>query len=153
MEAEFSLSSHFSGAKKNNGVRGRTLKFPEALDVPGYVLKHIMNGQHWPEGDATFHRRITIPVLLVYGLKDPLVSLVEMCEMERTVPKAYLELVPLAGHMVMSDCPRELNIMSQGRRSVFPRSFLAVSPMCRVMLLTFIKFWTWFTFSLKHFAL
>ena len=66
-------------------------------------------------GDATFHRRITIPVLLVYGLKDPLVSLVEMCEMERTIPKAYLELVPLAGHMVMSECPRDLNVMCQGR--------------------------------------
>lgn len=102
-----------SRPKQNAGVRGRTIKFPEALDVPGYVLKHIMNGQHWPEGDATFHRRITIPVLLVYGLKDPLVSLVEMCEMERTIPKAYLELVPLAAHMVMSECPRELNVMSQ----------------------------------------
>ena len=105
-----------------------------------------MNGQHWPEGvkaeiiskylsyiiiniimiagDATFHRRITIPVLLVYGLKDPLVSLVEMCEMERTIPKAYLELVPLAGHMVMSECPRELNVMSQGCDLQF-RGYLA----------------------------
>ena len=50
----------------------------------------------------------------MYGLKDPLVSLVEMCEMERTIPKAYLELVPLAGHMVMSECPRDLNLMCQG---------------------------------------
>ena len=49
----------------------------------------------------------------MYGLKDPLVSLVEMCEMERTIPKAYLELVPLAGHMVMSECPRDLNLMCQ----------------------------------------
>jgi hypothetical protein len=34
--------------------RGRSIKFPEALDVPGYVLKHIMNGQHWPEGETFF---------------------------------------------------------------------------------------------------
>ena len=62
-------------------------------------------------GDATYHRRIGVPTLLVYGMKDPLVSLVEMCEMERTIPKAYLELIPLAGHMLMQDKPSELNVM------------------------------------------
>ncbi len=62
-------------------------------------------------GDANFHRRISAPTLLVYGLKDPFVSLVEMCEMERTLPRAFLELLPLAGHMVMLDQPRELNVM------------------------------------------
>jgi abhydrolase domain-containing protein 8 len=62
-------------------------------------------------GDASFHRRISIPTLLIYGLKDPLVSLVEMCEMERTIPKSYLELVPLAGHMIMLEQPKELNLM------------------------------------------
>lgn len=91
--------------------RGRQLKFQEAFDVPAYVFRHIMNGQFWPEGDAAFHRRIGVPTLLVYGLKDPFVSLVEMCEMERTLPKAYLELVPLAGHMIMLDQPKELNAM------------------------------------------
>ena len=44
-------------------------------------------------------------------MKDPLVSLVEMCEMERTLPKAYLELIPLASHMLMQDQPQELNKM------------------------------------------
>jgi abhydrolase domain-containing protein 8 len=47
----------------------------------------------------------------VYGLKDPLVSLVEMCEMERTIPRAFLELVPLAGHMIQLDQPRQLSTM------------------------------------------
>ena len=62
-------------------------------------------------GDAAFHRRISVPTLLIYGLKDPFVSLVEMCEMERTIPKAYLELLPLAGHMSMLEQPKQLNIM------------------------------------------
>ena len=44
-------------------------------------------------------------------MKDPLVSLVEMCEMERTIPKAYLELIPLAGHMLMQDQSQDLNVM------------------------------------------
>ena len=47
----------------------------------------------------------------MYGLKDPVISLVEMCEMERTIPKSYLELIPLAGHDVMQDQPKSLNIM------------------------------------------
>jgi len=31
--------------------------------------------------------------------------------MERTLPKAYLELIPMAGHHVMQDSPKELNAM------------------------------------------
>ena len=62
-------------------------------------------------GDASFYRRIGVPSLLVYGLKDPVISLVEMCEMERTIPKSYLELIPLAGHDVMSDQPKSINVM------------------------------------------
>ena len=62
-------------------------------------------------GDASFYRRLAVPTLLVYGLKDNLISLVEMCEMERVMPKAYLELMPLAGHMIMLDQPQELNAM------------------------------------------
>jgi abhydrolase domain-containing protein 8 len=70
--------------------RGKSIKFSEAFDVPNYVFKYIMLGQIWPEGDAGFHRRIGVPTLLVYGMRDTLVSLVEECEMERTIPRAYL---------------------------------------------------------------
>ena len=31
--------------------RGRSMKFQEAFDVPSYVFRHIMTGQHWPEGN------------------------------------------------------------------------------------------------------
>ncbi|XP_023725615.1 uncharacterized protein LOC111874381 isoform X2 [Cryptotermes secundus] len=51
--------------------------------VPRYVLHHVAQGQDWPEGDATFHRRILAPTLLVHGLQDPYVTLVQECEMER----------------------------------------------------------------------
>lgn len=78
------------------------------------VFRHvavIMFGSFDFTGDASFYRQLPMPTLLVYGLKDPLVSLVEMCEMERTIPKSYLELIPLAGHMVMHDEARSLNVM------------------------------------------
>jgi len=91
--------------------RSRNANYLDSLDVPAYVLNHIIMGQVWPEGDASYYRRILVPTLLVYGLKDQVVSLVEMCEMERTIPKSYLELVPLAGHHVMHDQPKALNAM------------------------------------------
>lgn len=51
--------------------------------LPSYVQRHLAVGQSWPEGDVAFHRKISVPTLLVHGLKDRFVSLVEMCEMER----------------------------------------------------------------------
>ena len=67
--------------------RGKTIKFRESFDIPKYVIKHVAAGALWAEGDAALHRRITVPTLLVYGMKDSLVSLVEECEMERTLPR------------------------------------------------------------------
>lgn len=75
--------------------------------INAFIIKPFFNST----GDASFYRRIGVPSLLVYGLKDPVISLVEMCEMERTIPKSYLELIPLAGHDVMQDQPKSLNIM------------------------------------------
>jgi len=99
------------GSSRKYKARGKAAKIQQVFDIPAYVLHHVMMGQLWPEGDASFHRKLGVPTLLVYGMKDPLVSLVEMCEMERTIPKAYLELIPMAGHMLMQDQFEELNIM------------------------------------------
>ncbi|XP_018578974.1 protein ABHD8-like [Anoplophora glabripennis] len=76
--------------------------------LPEYVLQNIANGQKWPDGDAAFHRRILIPTLLVHGLQDKNVTLVQECEMERTIPRAFLELIPNAGHMPMLETPEHL---------------------------------------------
>ena len=97
--------------KAKGNLRGKSFKVEKAFDIPRYVFKYVMEGQYWPDGDAGFHRRILLPTLLVYGLKDNYVSLVEMCEMERTIPKSYLELIPLAGHLPMLEQPKELNVM------------------------------------------
>lgn len=65
-------------------LRGKHLGACETNNaVPSYVLKYIQEGQHWPEGDAAFHRRILVPTLLVHGLQDTKITLVQECEMER----------------------------------------------------------------------
>ena len=53
--------------------------------TPRYVVENTCWGQYWPEGDMAFHKRITIPTLLLHGMKDEQVSFVEMCEMEKVI--------------------------------------------------------------------
>ncbi|CAH0561772.1 unnamed protein product [Brassicogethes aeneus] len=79
--------------------------------IPSHVINYIAKGQQWPQGDAAFHRRILVPTLLVHGLQDQKVTLVQECEMERTIPRAFLELIPNAGHMSMLETPEHLTHM------------------------------------------
>ena len=77
------------GGQQKYSPRGKTIKYrAECYDLPAYVLRHVAAGALWPEGDAALHRRLTVPTLLVYGMRDTLVSLVEECEMERTLPRS-----------------------------------------------------------------
>jgi abhydrolase domain-containing protein 8 len=57
--------------------------------IPTQILEYISMGQNWPEGDAAFHRRILVPTLLVHGLQDKQVTLVQQCEMERVRDVCY----------------------------------------------------------------
>lgn len=68
------------------------LSHPGASATPAHVLRHVMRGQRWPEGDVAFHRRLTVPVLLLHGLKDSTVPLVHMCEMEKVGAAAVVAL-------------------------------------------------------------
>lgn len=74
-------------------------------------MKYVLKGMAWPEGDYVFHRRICTPTLLIHGLRDNKVSLVQECQMERTMIKAFLEALPSAGHIPMTDCPNQINHM------------------------------------------
>ncbi|KAJ8943965.1 hypothetical protein NQ318_013546 [Aromia moschata] len=101
----------YCGLKRSFFYASRGKQFKacnEESAVPTYVLQHIANGQKWAEGDAAFHRRILVPTLLIHGLQDRNVTLVQECEMERTIPRAFLELIPNAGHMTMIETPEHL---------------------------------------------
>lgn len=92
--------------------RGKFFDICEGYEgAPSHILKFIRMGQSWPGGDAAFHRRIFVPTLLVHGLLDKLVTLVQECEMERTIPRSFLELIPTAGHMPMIETPDQLTHM------------------------------------------
>ncbi|XP_076221069.1 uncharacterized protein LOC116428917 isoform X2 [Nomia melanderi] len=74
-------------------------------------MKYVLDGMVWPDGDYIFHRRICTPTLLIHGLRDNKVSLVQECQMERTMLKAFLEAIPAADHTPMTDCPEQVNHM------------------------------------------
>lgn len=44
---------------------------------PVYVLKHVLNGQWWPEGDPEFHSKLRVDTLLLHGLQDALISTID----------------------------------------------------------------------------
>lgn len=65
-------------------IRGKHFKVcDDENGLPRHVIENIANGQKWLQGDTAFHRRITAPTLLVHGLQDKHVTLVQECEMER----------------------------------------------------------------------
>ncbi|CAK9803828.1 Protein ABHD8 [Anthophora quadrimaculata] len=94
-------------------ARGRQHPYcgPEPSEQWPSHMKYVLDGMTWPEGDYVFHRRICTPTLLIHGLRDNKVSLVQECQMERTMLKAFLEAIPTAGHTPMTDCPEQVNHM------------------------------------------
>ncbi|CAH1797484.1 unnamed protein product [Owenia fusiformis] len=99
------------GFKKSAFVTKSKTYVPKekAFDVPSYVLKHTMNGQDWLDGDENYHRWITVPTLLIYGMNDPLVTLWETQAMQKIVFGSTLEVIDNASHMVMIDQPELTN--------------------------------------------
>ncbi|XP_017893568.1 uncharacterized protein LOC108633095 [Ceratina calcarata] len=94
-------------------ARGRQHPYcgPEPPEQWPSHMKYVLDGMVWPEGDYVFHRRICTPTLLIHGLRDNKVSLVQECQMERTMVKGFLEAIPTAGHNPMTDCPEQVNHM------------------------------------------
>ncbi|MEQ2174247.1 hypothetical protein GOODEAATRI_005929, partial [Goodea atripinnis] len=70
-------------AKKRNILIGHSygekqlLKEYNAFNVSSFVLRAMMSGQYWPEGDEVYHAELTVPVLLVHGMHDKFVPVEE----------------------------------------------------------------------------
>jgi len=66
-------------------ARGRQHPYcgQESMEQWPSHMKYVLDGMIWPQGDYTFHRKIYTPTLLVHGLRDNKVSLVQECQMER----------------------------------------------------------------------
>lgn len=45
--------------------------------MTSFVLRAMMSGQYWPEGDEVYHAELTVPILLVHGMHDKFVPVEE----------------------------------------------------------------------------
>ncbi|XP_020615137.1 uncharacterized protein LOC110053264 isoform X1 [Orbicella faveolata] len=77
----------------------------KAFSAPPFVLKAVMAGQVWEEGDESYHQELMVPALLIYGAQDKFVTLEEEQWMQEVIYSSSLEVIQDAGHMVMVESP------------------------------------------------
>lgn len=71
-------SSHpRAGFARQGAKEKQLLKEGNAFNVSSFVLRAMMSGQYWPEGDEVYHAELTVPVLLVHGMHDKFVPVEE----------------------------------------------------------------------------
>ncbi|XP_076131537.1 protein ABHD8-like [Alosa pseudoharengus] len=87
------------------------LKESNAFNVSSFVLRAMMSGQYWPEGDEVYHAEITVPTLLVHGMYDKFVPVEEDQRMAEILLLAFLKIINEGSHMVMMECPETVNTL------------------------------------------
>ncbi|XP_010870876.2 protein ABHD8 [Esox lucius] len=94
------------GAKEKQLLKDRN-----AFNVSSFVLRAMMSGQYWPEGDEVYHAEITVPILLVHGMHDKFVPVEEDQRMAEILLLAFLKIINEGSHMVMMECPESVNTL------------------------------------------
>ncbi|XDV52034.1 hypothetical protein PO909_020816 [Leuciscus waleckii] len=89
----------------------KLLKENNAFNVSSSVLRSMMSGQYWPEGDEVYHAEITVPVLLVHGMYDKFVPVQEDQRMAEILLLGFLKVIDDGSHMVMMECPDIVNTL------------------------------------------
>lgn len=69
--------SHRAGFARQGAKEKQLLKEGNAFNVSSFVLRAMMSGQYWPEGDEVYHAELAVPVLLVHGMHDKFVPVEE----------------------------------------------------------------------------
>ncbi|XP_010192332.1 PREDICTED: abhydrolase domain-containing protein 8 [Mesitornis unicolor] len=106
-----------AGFARQGAKEKQLLKEGNAFNVSSFVLRAMMSGQYWPEGDEVYHAELAVPVLLVHGMHDKFVPVEEDQRMAEVRDQAGLGVVGNAGrglggsHMVMMECPETVNTL------------------------------------------
>lgn len=66
-----------AGFAQQGAKEKQLLKDNNAFNVSSFVLRAMMSGQYWPEGDEVYHAELTVPILLVHGMHDKFVPVEE----------------------------------------------------------------------------
>lgn len=76
-----------AGFARQGAKEKQLLKEGNAFNVSSFVLRAMMSGQYWPEGDEVYHAELTVPVLLVHGMHDKFVPVEEDQRMAEVGPR------------------------------------------------------------------
>ncbi|KAM6921006.1 protein ABHD8 [Xenentodon cancila] len=100
-----------AGFARQGAKEKQLLKENNAFNVSPFVLRAMMSGQYWPEGDEVYHAELTVPILLVHGMHDKFVPVEEDQRMAEILLMAFLKVLEDGSHMVMMECPDAVNTL------------------------------------------
>ncbi|XP_068563246.1 protein ABHD8 isoform X2 [Cebidichthys violaceus] len=100
-----------AGFARQGAKEKQLLKDNNAFNVSSFVLRAMMSGQYWPEGDEVYHAELTVPILLVHGMHDKFVPIEEDQRMAEILLMAFLKVLEDGSHMVMMECPEAVNTL------------------------------------------
>ncbi|XP_063313360.1 protein ABHD8 [Pelobates fuscus] len=100
-----------AGFARQGAKEKQLLREGNAFNVSSFVLRAMMSGQYWPEGDEVYHAELTVPVLLVHGMHDKFVPLDEDQRMAEILLISFLKVIEEGSHMVMLECPEAVNTL------------------------------------------
>ncbi|NXY20346.1 ABHD8 protein, partial [Atrichornis clamosus] len=100
-----------AGFARQGAKEKQLLKEGNAFNVSSFVLRAMMSGQYWPEGDEVYHAELAVPVLLVHGMHDKFVPVEEDQRMAEILLIAFLKVIDEGSHMVMMECPDTVNTL------------------------------------------
>ncbi|XP_012690604.2 protein ABHD8 [Clupea harengus] len=100
-----------AGFARQGAKEKQLLKAGNAFNVSPFVLRAMMSGQYWPEGDEVYHAELTVPILLVHGMYDKFVPMDEDQRMAEILLFAFLKIIEEGSHMVMMECPETVNTL------------------------------------------
>ncbi|CAG5896916.1 unnamed protein product [Menidia menidia] len=103
--------SYGAGFARQGAKEKQLLKQGNAFNVSPFVLRAMMSGQYWPEGDEVYHAELTAPILLVHGMCDKFVPMDEDQRMAEILLFAFLKVIDEGSHMVMMECPDTVNTL------------------------------------------
>jgi len=83
-------ASRRAGFARQGAKEKQLLKEGNAFNVSSFVLRAMMSGQYWPEGDEVYHAELAVPVLLVHGMHDKFVPVEEDQRMAEVGDRAGL---------------------------------------------------------------
>ncbi|CAH2293485.1 ABHD8 [Pelobates cultripes] len=100
-----------AGFARQGAKEKQLLREGNAFNVSSFVLRAMMSGQYWPEGDEVYHAELTVPILLVHGMHDKFVPLDEDQRMAEILLISFLKVIEEGSHMVMLECPEAVNTL------------------------------------------